>query len=233
MKQAFLDLYQRINAQHRELVAEMIALEHAIPALGSLAELADLAYVLRQSYDHHDEARKELDRISKKVAQIFYVLWASDPNAPETIKTQWCSCTPDPKIHASVPSPESDPERYKAVMKAVGIPEDIIATGLVRVGWKEFGELLTERQRAGLPLPEGIDPAKTFVEYKLGIRKRQDLPTRASGSEPQTYASLLVEGAESNGQEGTGNGDRNSGGSSGDGTGSAQQGHAQNDDVPF
>lgn len=227
MKQEFLDLYTRVNLDHRELVAKCVMLENMVTKLSSLDELADLAYVLRTLYDHVDESRKEIKRMQALVAKLFYVLWATDPTSPETVKTKWCTCSPDPKTQAAVPSPDKEPERYALVMRELGIPEDIIKLGIIRVGWEEFGELLTARSRAGLPTLPGIDLAKTYTEHRLTIRKRTDLPTGASsGSLNDSPVSV-----EEDGDNGEGQGGNKECSGSGNGSGSGEEESADN--VPF
>lgn len=206
MKQEFLDLYREVNLAHRQLVDKCVRIEAMVVNLPDLGELADLAYVLRTAYEHADESRKEIKRIQGLVAKLFYVLWAADPNSPETVQTKWCSCSPDPKIQAAVPSPDKEPERYALVMRELGIPEDIIATGILRVGWEEFGELLTQRSREGKQMLPGIDQGKVYTEHRLSIRKRTQLPTGASGD---SLNDALVEGETGNdkGNDRTGSGE--------------------------
>jgi hypothetical protein len=200
MKDEFLEFYRTVNLAHRELVAKCVAFEHQLPSLsGDLHDLADLAYVLRECYAHADESRKELSRVQALLAKLYYILWASDPSAVDSVKTRWCSCTPDPKTVASIPHHAKEPQAYAAIMRVLGVPEAIIPTGLMRVGWEEFGNFLTERTKQGLPIPDGIDPSKTHIEYRLSIRRRQQLPTGASG-DPAAALDNPVKGEEDYGE---------------------------------
>lgn len=180
MDSRLLDLYRAVNAAHRDLVQKCVLLERHVTECGDLEELSDAAYVLREAYKHADESRKELKRLDERVAMLFCVLWANDPNSPETVRTKWCTCTPDPKQRVLVPTPNKDPERYRAVLEWLGVPEEQIASGVLRVGWEEFGEWVTAKMRNGDPLPE-ILASKKYTEYRLGVRCRTQLPTGASG----------------------------------------------------
>jgi len=180
MKQQFIDVFVKTHTAHREIINACVNLEHDILALNDVNELADACYALREVYNYLDEARKEVRRINDLAAKIFTAFWAADPNVTEpSVKTEWCTVTPNIKTRASIPSPEKEPERYAAIMNLLGIDPELVKMGVLRADYDSLGDWLTDRQLAGMPIPEFI--GKTWTEYKVTVRTRKKMPTGPSG----------------------------------------------------
>lgn len=170
-----LRVFQQCQSSHRELIALLVELEKSVKICGDVKELSDTAYALRESLKFAKHQKVEVEKLGKLVAQLTTLLWSQMPTVLREIETDWCKCSPDPQPRASVPKPDRDWDRYKKVMESVGVPKELIETQMMRIDWDLFGEYLAQRKAEGHGLPDGIDPGRTYTEYRLHIRKRRDL----------------------------------------------------------
>lgn len=184
MDKKFLDVYQKLHTVHRLFITDCLELEKRIVGMPDTQELADICYALREVFTLIDDMRKETRKLQDYASKLFTVIWASDPNSTEDkVKTDWCTVSAEPKTRCSSPSPEKEPERYRDVMKLLGVPDDVIELKALRADWDSFGDWLTEMQLAGKAIPDSV--GRTYTEYRVHIRSRKRLPTgESSGSEP-------------------------------------------------
>jgi len=183
MKQEYLELFDKINGVTFEATQMIVRLEHEVVAVANLKHLADMAYVVKESSDLAKGLRVELDKLGDHIAKIFFILYAADPDAAARVRTEWCSALPDPKTHSSIPKLDSDPVGYAACLRDFGVPEETIATGVMRISWDAYSDYCTKLVREGKPLPGNANPNKTYVEHRVSLRGRRKLgdPRRESG----------------------------------------------------
>ena len=175
MKPELLALYANVHRIHCELVNTALDIEANIKQETSTHELADLGYVLREVLKLLQENAVQLRKVESLTAKLFTALWALDQNLPAVVETEWCSCSPDVKTHASEPKLEDDPERYRSIMSQLGLPSELVDTGLFRLSFMGLADKLTQLEKDGKRLPEGLD--KVWKEHKLSIRSRRKLAT--------------------------------------------------------
>lgn len=149
-------------------------LEREARSCGDTAALADLGYALRESIKLLEDASKELKRVEKLTAQMFCTLWAMDPLAADRVKTEWCSCAGVVKTVCNPPDPEAQPEEFAAVMRAIGVPDEAIKTGAMKLSFQGLGDWMTHAERQGLNLPEACK-GTVFKDYRLNIIARRKL----------------------------------------------------------
>lgn len=187
MKDSYLSLFNDLNAAVFNATRRLVELERDVTSAPSLVELADLAYVLKETAGLIKGLRVENDKLGTLVAKLFFLLYAADPSTEKRVRTQWCSAEPDPKTHASIPKPDTDPQRYAEVMRALGVPEDIIQTGALRLSWEQYAEYCTRLVRDGKPIPGQVDPRSSYVEHRVSVRALRKLGQREPGEEPEPY----------------------------------------------
>lgn len=162
---------------HENAVKAEAELRQIVMTTPDEGELADGAYALRECAALLDDATARL-RSTGKLAEKMAGLVAS-ASSVETIRTPYVTATPKPHVRASVPSRKKDPERWRELMLAVGVPEHLLApqdedgTAAIDVHWPGFMALLSKRLAEGKPLPKGIDPTKTVTEYSLILHKKK------------------------------------------------------------
>lgn len=180
MKQENLDTFCKVHELHRYITERAVALEEEVKRTGDLEELADLGYVLRETTSMLHDCELQLKRVQELCAKIFTALWALSQDGPDRIETEWCSATPNPVTRARELKMKTDPDRYRSVMAELGLPQELIETGLFRLGYDELASTLTEMAKRGQRLPSGLD--QTWTEHRLNIRSKRKLASVLSGA---------------------------------------------------
>ena len=173
-------LCQAIREMHHEQYEFILEARKALAGMQPAA-LADLAFMLRESNKLVDDMRKEQNNLQEQVEKVACVRWVqanlNDGANAEPIRGEFVTATPDVKKMASLPRRSTNPEAYDALMTYLGIPKDVVEKDLMRCHWPAFTEHITELCAEGRPLPNGIDPSKTYDVYRLLLRKRADAPS--------------------------------------------------------
>ncbi len=177
MKQEFVRAFVECRKAHENAIKAEAELRAIIMATPDEGELADGAYALRECSALMEDATTRL-RATGKLAEKMAGLVAS-ASMVETIRTPYVTATPKPHIRASVPSRKKDPEKWRELMLAVGMPAHLLGpqdedgSPAIDVYWPGFMALLSKNQAEGKPLPKGIDPTRTVTEYSLILHKKK------------------------------------------------------------
>lgn len=176
MNPKLVAIYKQARAIHEAYVQADGELRRFLSTCPNTEDQADAAYALREIADMVDEVRK-MANSTGELAQRFACIIAGATGNPEPIRTEYCTATPDVKPIASVPRQSSDPEGYALLMEHLGIPRAMWDRGddksVVKPNWPGMMSYLAEQMKQGKPLPPGIDPDKTYSEYRLLIRKKK------------------------------------------------------------
>lgn len=150
-----------------------------------LPTLANMGYALRETEKYITDLRKDISSLRGLVALLFCRQFASDTAnmTRENIKTEYCTCSPQPNIQAQIPTFDKSPAEYTKLMDYLGVDpmlrdqgsieteNGIEDTEVLRVHWPAFQSLMRRLAAAGVALPDGIDTEKTFTEFTLLIRR--------------------------------------------------------------
>lgn len=168
--------------------------------------LADVAVILAEAEKFAEDTNKEIKAFRKTMERLTVMKYLQDATLVmqgEPIRTEYVTATPEMKTCAKIPEADKQPEEYAALMTYLGIDPVLWDKGKVltelgeeetevtKINWPGFQSLVTRLQAAGLPLPDGIDPAKTYQLFSLRMRKRKGLPIE--GIQVNTSASILNE----------------------------------------
>lgn len=147
-----------------------------------IRQLADTAYAMREAYALLDRLRKDVKAIQDLAEKMACLLYTADAthSANDSIRTGYCTATPDVGLMASLPKKNKDPEGFAAMMQYMGIPDVLWNTPseddeAVRPHWPGMVSYLTKLMGEGRPLPPGLNPERTYPVYKLKIRKVKDI----------------------------------------------------------
>jgi hypothetical protein len=173
MLQREVELMDQVKKLHFELVTRMHELELQVKqGKTPIPEMVDFAFACREYERYANDMKKEASKLQQLIAKVVTMLWVIDASS-ERIETDYCTCEPQMRVHASVPSFSKDFKRYQTVLSNIGVPQEIIAAGVLDTNWERLGDFLTEKTKNGLPLPEGIDPERTYTVYRLSMRVRK------------------------------------------------------------
>lgn len=178
MKTQFQDLYKTARDTHMAVYDTVKRdIEPAIKRERSTQEVADMVYALRETLKHLEDMTKEVRRLEETAVKVVCAMWMRDAgldeDAPENVKTPYCTLTPELKTHAKVPSRKTDPDAHTALMEHLGVPRAMYENDAMRIHWPGFVEYITQLNRDGLPLPPGIDPATQVTIYSARVHKRK------------------------------------------------------------
>lgn len=142
------------------------------PAL-KLTDAADVGFITRELAKAFDDLRKEAEARSllagKRIAVALTERSLSDPNTPMTIQGRLASASPDVKIEASLPRPGS--AEFDSFLTYLGVPPELVKSGLIKPDWKRVQELLNRMTEDGVPLPPGV--GKTYPRFLSVFRRKR------------------------------------------------------------
>jgi hypothetical protein len=180
VNQNLQDLYRLARELHGEVIRECAAQNARTKSDPRPTELADAAYALREIETFLEEARKKIKSEKEFAEHMACAVTTQVYQTAEAIRTEYCTAKPDVKMVVTVPSRSKDPEKYAAMMEYLEVPRVLWDSGeehaVVKAHWPGLVAHLDKLQAQGKPLPPGIDPNKTYPNYKLIIRgkKRPD-----------------------------------------------------------
>ena len=174
-----IDLYKQAHDAHLRLTQTVMQLETEARNCGDTVELADLGYALREANKLMEDSCVELRKLQKMTSQLFCLLWAMDPLAQDRVRTDWCTCAGVVKTVCNPPSQEKDPELFEKLMTALGVPEEAVKTGALKLSFDGLGDWMTHAQRQGMNLPKECE-GTTFKDYRLHIIARRKLSSELS-----------------------------------------------------
>jgi hypothetical protein len=179
-----VEMYKKTSKTHNEVFLLINNLRSVAAAGGAsdILEIANVAYAIKQSLNLIESTRKDLNALHDQFCRLACVRWVqqvemamTDGTEPEdNIKTDFCTATPDIKQIAAIPTRKRDPEGFASLMRFLEIPESVWNVPeeceVVRPHFPGLVDMLSDRASKGLPLPAGIDPHKTYPQYKLVTR---------------------------------------------------------------
>jgi len=168
-----------LKKQHATLYTALSRMRDKANVAGlTQSDRVDVAYVLKEAAKLLDDLRKEANHsrelIENVACAVFVQEHAASLDPPSNIKGQFVTGTPDVKEAASLPRKSVDPDRYYAMMKALGVEDSALEADVVRPHWPTIVDLLTKRAEAGLQPIAGIDPSSTYPVYSIRLLCRQD-----------------------------------------------------------
>lgn len=170
MNVRLVELYEKVQALHAEAYSTLESLKGGLSASSDMKAHADAAYALRETAKYADDIRKmciaQQETCEKIACAVAIKLEHMGP-----IKTDHCTASTKIKMIASVPRPSTQPEEFAALMEYFGIKNN--TQELFRLHWPTFVDHLSDCLSEGKPLPPGIDPNKTYPEYRLVIHKKK------------------------------------------------------------
>jgi hypothetical protein len=175
------EMHRAVRESHGRVHEAIKRLEAEAKACTDIQELADISYATDKAWKMVDDTRKEMNKLHELVEKITGAMWAMTAaiHDGEPIRTAYCTATPSAKPVASIPTRKNDPEGYTKLMSALGVPPELAnfasedGRELIELHWPTFMKMLEARLAAGLPLPPGIDPDKTYTKYGLAIRPKK------------------------------------------------------------
>lgn len=176
MRPELARLYRETRALHAGITRALMGVEEAIKTASDEADMADIAYALREIADFADHIRKQCNVQQKLAEKMACVLTVCITQSAEPIRTEYCTATPDVRPIVSVPRRSTHPKEFEALMNYLGVPKRLWEGGdhaVVKPHFPGLVDLLAKEQQDGKPLPPGIDPNKVYQDYKLNIRKRK------------------------------------------------------------
>lgn len=172
MQQNVIEYYKLVKHTHAELYKSCKELFESVGSCTDLKELVDYAYAFRDASKLLEDCAKEARKAQKRAADIACVLWvqaSATSEQDDTVKTEYCSGTPQVKFAGRVPRPGTS--EYDELLRYLGMPDDLVNSGVMRTHWPSFVDYLTRRAEEGKPLPPGVNPETTYPVYELRLRK--------------------------------------------------------------
>lgn len=179
MRRELVDLYVRVKSLHAEAHLMHSALMREVEVSGSTTELADIAYAADKIEAFLNDIRKAMTGMKDVAEKRCTTLWVAMGD-PDSIRTDYVTATPYPKMMVRMPSRKKEPEEWANMMRDMRIPEEYIITEPschppVEPNWPGMIDYVTDLLAQGKKLPRGLDPSKTYTLYQLRKMPRKEV----------------------------------------------------------
>lgn len=167
------ELLDEFRGLYQKLLEELMSASDDMKAKKlSTSDLADVGFLCRELERLSDDLRKDCKARKELAGKIisFIVTQESlnDDSANDTVRGELATATPYVKQLPRLPARGS--AMYSAFCKDLGVPQNVIDQGVIKIDWKGAIEFVTERMQDGLPLPKGI--SETYPEFSCVFRRR-------------------------------------------------------------
>lgn len=168
-------------------IREMLAIQQLmlqrhknLPEAPALEECADAIFIMKKTADMLDALRKEWNDRCAFLTRLFVMRFVQDQLNEEDPATNVKGrlTTSSPRVTNAPKLPSYKGEREGEVnedfvtfcVQFLGIPEDKVRNGSIRPHWPTVTEMVTEALERGESIPGGLDPSKTFPDYRTTSR---------------------------------------------------------------
>jgi hypothetical protein len=176
MKPSIIEAYKKTVEYHEYMHLFLTSLHENIVTEHDMESATDIAYGLQKILQMVKDTEKDT-RIRQQLAEkMACVLWVKDGGEKSNIKTDYVTGTPDVKMIASIPRRDKEPDAFFALMDHFGLPRDLFPgedADVVRPHWPGVVAALSKEMSEGKPLPNGIDPNKTYPKYELRLHGKK------------------------------------------------------------
>lgn len=147
------------------------------------SDLCDLGWQFREMAKLADEIRKECNARQELAGKLIAFRMTEEAmNDPARlvgkdalrVRGRFATGTPDVSQNATVPRRDS-PE-YVKLCRSLGIPDNVIESGVVDFSFTRLSEMIATRVADGQRLPDGI--TKTYPVYRTTFRTLNDVKKR-------------------------------------------------------
>ena len=157
----------------KELYVDCMTLFNKWTTRLSDLETENVEDALDTGYAILNEIRKSLEKFSSKIQAMLCLILLQ--KGVKSWKTEHTTGTVNIRMSATPPKLVSNPEKYRAMMKALKIPEDVYEKELVRVHYPAYESYCTEIMARGEPAPAGIEPSSMRGLPKITFRKKKGI----------------------------------------------------------
>lgn len=160
--------YQAISAVYDNSFRSITVARESLKAKGDLTQgdRADIGLILKKTevmlHDLEKEARKIRELYEKVICAIYaHESLTNGPEAtPKSIKGELGLATPNaPRFVPKLPSQKKEPKAYTRLLQAMGVPNEMAATGVFHMHWPTLVEYVSEQKAKGVDIKafEGLD----------------------------------------------------------------------------
>lgn len=169
------EYYKQVKKLFELHTRTLIQMRRAIETNPDPKELVDWALALNHSSKFLDDMRKTcngLEELAEKIACVIYV----QAGNKEPIRTPYATGTPDVQTCVSLPNKNTHPDLWRSLMLHLGVPAELVNDAnepVVDMRFKSVVTFLSRQLAEGKPLPPGVDPNKTFPQFRIRLCPRK------------------------------------------------------------
>lgn len=165
------------DAMYNTVMDLAVQIQHGLPGMMSepatrLEDMADKLFALREISKRLKELKTIVDAEDKKLVGVLTLVCLASSHGDFKVRTQYVTAEPDVEMATRVPT-KKEPV-YEEFLKFLGIPDEVIAHGVVSVDFMGWKSLYTAMQSRGQELPPTLKEAcKEYTETIVKTRKQQ------------------------------------------------------------
>lgn len=172
----FKEMYRRTAEFHKELIDQLPALIQDNLKAESLEALADIRFVTYHLERLGKEIKKKLCALDDIAIKATCLRWSNSNLEGHPIRTDYATFSPSVTEIPKLPSAKEEPEKYQACLKALGVPDEVIATDMVHISWGSLKDWKENLDLNGLPMPEEFgDQLYPVYAVRVSHKKKEVL----------------------------------------------------------
>ncbi len=170
LRKRVLDVYAIAKQLHEEGFSNLARVRQDLANSPDLSQIVDVIAVLKKIEALLKDSKVETEKAIKQLSRGACMLYVKEGKIGETIRTDWICANPDSKTIPKMPREKDDPEAYAAMAEHFGIPAGVP----FRPHWPSMVEYCTSQEANFKPLPPGVNPNDSSVEYTVVCRFHKD-----------------------------------------------------------
>lgn len=164
INQELLQTYSVARKHHQEVCTLRNHVEAACRSMDG-GTIVDATYVLKRTSELADETRKEIDRTLVLVQKLgcLAVMHTTDDKLHGQIANGYGKSGQE----LIVPDKDKNPNEYLALMRAIGVTEEMAANPYIKPSWKDVAEFTSKLAEEGKPIPPGLEHVQHTTKFTV------------------------------------------------------------------
>lgn len=166
LNQRLIDLHKRAQTLHAEYYNALGDVRDEARKMKG-APVVDAVYVLKRSREIVDDTRKEINKCLDFIERIGCMIALQNEGH---LEGDLAKGSGNVKQQPAIPNREDEPDKYFALMDALGIPRELSENRAIKPSFRGIGEFVEKLGAEGKPMPDGLQHARQVSSYTVHAR---------------------------------------------------------------
>lgn len=176
MTQELVETYRKLHRMHAIVYAQVHKAKDAAPTM-TQGDRVDRAFILKRMAELFKDLEKETRLAVERLNTCTAMVYTKDSLESETIERsihgKIAVGTPDSKLEFRMPSHSKEPEKYAALLEALGVPSDVVTAGALQPHFIGVQAYINALLAAGKNPPPGVKLEDAYPVYTVALRAQR------------------------------------------------------------